>query len=468
MKHLACLVLAVAGCGGARGPAKVTHPVDLPIATPASTGDPQPTAVTGAGVLLVVTGYSGTRDDITLADLTRDYCSGKIGVLEEVRVAANARFGCTARPGLATLQAFLPTAKATKAALLVTDLAHVTNQFKAVKVDGVSFFETPATYPLVLVAQGDTPPNFAPHLTHFILTGVTAISRATGAAVDQHGIDWLTRNLRPHFTDAKYVHISNEVSLKDDCTYPVSGTYSFCTKERDYQALVDLRANVIELTGNHTRDFGDEPFKKSLEWYKAHGMATFGGGLTPTAANEPVILALADGKQLGIIGFNEKCPLKECAVKTFEVGANAYDAAKARAAIARMRRELGADFVMVTVQFKEWDNAKPTESQAAISRQLIEDGADMVYGSQAHQLQVMEFYKGKPIFHGLGNFLFDQIHRIGVRQAYFVHNYFFEGRLVQSVPVFTFMSDERQPTLATPAQAAEMKALIYQDALLYE
>ena len=30
----------------------------------------------------------------------------------------------------------------------------------------------------------------------------------------------------------------------------------------------------------------------------------------------------------------------------------------------------------------------------------------MVYGAHAHQIQQVEFYKSKPIFFGLGNFVF--------------------------------------------------------------
>jgi hypothetical protein len=223
---------------------------------------------------------------------------------------------------------------------------------------------------------------------------------------------------------------------------------------------------VIELTGNHMRDFGDPPLKKTLVWYKAHHMGTFGGGNTPEEANAPLVLELADGKKLGILGYNEKCPLKECAVKSGEVGANAWDPAKAKAGIAKLRAD-GVDFIMTTVQFKEWDSAQPTAPQQQISHDLIDMGSDFVYGSQAHQLQVVEFYKGKPIFHGLGNLMFDQIHRLGVRQAFFVHAFFFDGKLVQAVPVFTFMSDDRQPTLATPEQAAAEKKIIFEDARIY-
>lgn len=465
------LLASLAGCGGSRAaapPATSTSTAGAsaaaPIATSTAPAAAPPTIPPGplaTRALLIVTGYGSARDGISLADAARDYCAGRLPAFAAVRAAADGRFGCRGR-AVAGLAEFLPDAAT---ALAVTDLAHATAQLKALPVDGVSFFERPAAYPLVLPGDGGAPPDFDPHLTHFIMTGVTAITRATGAACDKRGIAWLTERLRPHFASADYVHISNEVSLKPDCEYPAKRTLTFCSKERDFQALLDLRANVIELTGNHNRDFGDEPFRRTFEWYRQRGMKTFGGGLSPEGAAEPLVLPLAGGKRLGIIGFNESCPLKECAKKPGEVGANPYDPERARAAIEKLRAT--ADFVMVTVQFREWDSADPTPAQTRISRELIDAGADLVYGSQAHQLQKIEFYRGKPVFHGLGNLLFDQVHRIGVRQAFFVHHYFFEGRLVQSVPVFTYMSDDRQPTIATPAQAAEMRAIVFDDALLY-
>jgi poly-gamma-glutamate capsule biosynthesis protein CapA/YwtB (metallophosphatase superfamily) len=459
------LLVVVFGCGGGGGgrvaSREVTKPavaVEAPAEKPVEAPPPE---ATGARVLLAITGYSATRDDISMTQLARDYCSGTIAVVDAARAAADKKFDCKA-PMTVALADFGKTAKTT---IAVTDLDHVTNQFKALKVDGVSFFAQPHDYPLVMRSHGKSP-DFAPHLTHFIMTGVTAITRATGAACEVHGIDWLTKNIRSEFDGADYVHVSNEVSIKPGCEYTTKTTYSFCTKERDFQALVDLHVNVVELTGNHNRDFGDEPFRKTFKWYADHQMKTFGAGLTPEGANEPILLDLADGKHLGIIGFNETCPLKECAKRPDEVGANAYDSAKAKADVAKLR-EMGADYVMVTVQFREWDNTEPTKSQAKIAHELVDFGADLVYGSQAHQLQLVEVYKGKMIFHGIGNLLFDQIHRQGVRQAFFLHHYFFQGKLVQSVPVFTYMSLDRQPTLATPAQAAEMKSIIFRDPLIY-
>ncbi len=463
------LVVAACGSGAPPAPTPVASPVSPPVAAaapPTATTPPAPPtpavprAPTGADILLAVTGLTATADDIALDQLRTDYCAGNVAVVTEVAAAADARFKCQSPAAARTsFAAFVPQAKT---AVLVTDLDHVTSQLKALTVDGISAFARPHDYPLVA-------PNveLAGHFTDFIVTGTTAITRNTGLACEDHGVPWLTEKLRPALAGADYIHVSNEVSFTKDCSYGSDHPYQFCSRLGDFQALVDLGVNVVELTGNHNRDFGDAAFRNTYFWYAAHGMATFGAGLDPVQANLPIVLPLADGKRLGIIGFNEWCPLHECAKVKDEVGANAYSDDKAFADLAALRSDYGADIVMATVQFHESEHHKPLDSQARIARALIDHGADIVSGSQAHQLQWVEFYKGKPIYFGIGNFLFDQVYKTEVRQAFFVHHYFFQGRLVQSVPVFTFMAGDRQPTLATKEQAAAMKALSYRDELLY-
>ena len=36
---------------------------------------------------------------------------------------------------------------------------------------------------------------------------------------------------------------------------------------------------------------------------------------------------------------------------------------------------------------------------------MIDAGADVIFGHHAHRLQPMDTYEGKPIFYGLGNFV---------------------------------------------------------------
>ncbi len=46
--------------------------------------------------------------------------------------------------------------------------------------------------------------------------------------------------------------------------------------------------------------------------------------------------------------------------------------------------------------------------QKKIYRKMIDNGADVVFGSHPHVIQEVEDYKGKKIFYSLGNFIFDQ------------------------------------------------------------
>ncbi|HEO65901.1 MAG TPA: hypothetical protein ENI73_08535 [Spirochaetes bacterium] len=183
-------------------------------------------------------------------------------------------------------------------------------------------------------------------------------------------------------------------------------------------------------------------------------------------ASKPLILKLKDGTRLAFIGFNQSCPLKECARRRNEPGANPYNRAKARKTLRKLRKQ-GVHFIIASVQFNERDSYHPFVDQKKISKDLIDFGADMVYGSQAHQIQVVEYYKGKPIYYGLGNFLFDQIHRLGVRQGMFLHLYFLNGRLLQIKPVFTYISNKRRPILATRQQKSLIMRKIYREKLLY-
>ncbi|NBP06388.1 MAG: CapA family protein [Bacteroidetes bacterium] len=328
---------------------------------------------------------------------------------------------------------------------------------KVVVTDSIDFFENPEKWRFT--EKGQTPFDFNKQISLISITGVTAITRGSGIVADNQGIEFLTEKLKPWFAKTDVMHISNEVSFTPDCVFPRGGT-KFCSKKEHFKAITDLGCDIVELTGNHNRDHGKDAFVKTYEWYMEQGIKPFGGGRNAKEANQPTIVTLKDSTRIGFIGFNELCPLGECAGEN-EPGANRWDSAKASKVIAEMKGKLKCNFVIVSMQFGEIDAYTPSATQRVICKQIIDFGADMIYGSQAHQIQQVIFYKNKPIYYGLGNFLFDQIHRIGVRQAFFLQNYFYRGKLIATKPVFTFMADTRQPTIANENQEWTMKKLVY-------
>lgn len=414
--------------------------------------------------ILAVVGFGVERTSIPLEELKQKFCKGEVFVLEASKQRVSQVFSCSNAKIVKNIRDFAPLAKEN---ILMLDLENASPQFKALAIDSIDFFRNPQQYPLYALGDEKEKFDFQDKITKFTLTGTTAITRHMGRATSANGMDWLIANIINEVKSSDFLHVSNEVSAKPDCEY-VSGM-RFCTKTEHLEVLNKLGVDIVELTGNHNLDHGKEPYIETMKWYKSHQMQTFGGGLSPEEAYKPFILKLKDGKKIALIGFNESCPVRECAGRGGNtVGAAPYDSLKVAEIIKNLKNNPEISYIMASVQFDEVDSYNPTKSQLRKTKYLIDCGADFVYGSQAHQVQQVEFYKGKPIFHGLGNFLFDQIHRIGVRQGFFLHNYFYKGKIVQAVPVYTFTAQERRPALAKPEEIKGIQKVIFSDKNLYQ
>jgi hypothetical protein len=407
--------------------------------------------------LIVMGSFLSLSEDISLDSLKIKLENGSISCTKDIAKALQQKLNLSTEPKSIQLGTF--NFKSRKD-LVITILDSVNQQFLAKKVNSINFFKEPTNYPLWLKYDSDDF-DFQKEITSYTHTGVTAITRSTGSVLNAKGIDFYLANILPFFKNRELVHISNEVSNQDACVYETM-KMKFATKTEHFELLNRLKATIVELTGNHNLDVGEQPYLNSLKWYKDHNMKYFGGGASPAEANKPLIIELKDNRKIAWIGFNELCPLGECADK--KMGANRYVETKAKKLIDSLKNEVKVDYILANVQYGEVDSYSPTANQKKISQKLIDFGADVVLGSQAHQAQEIALYKGKIIFYGLGNFMFDQIHRIGVRQAFFLECYFYKGKIIQFQPVYTFMNKERQPTQANDSEKLEIQKAILKEA----
>lgn len=327
--------------------------------------------------------------------------------------------------------------------LILMSIDSLSNRFLPLAIDSMDYFTNPTTYPLHLKSTHAF--SFEKHITSYIHTGVTALTRSTGIYLDKNPIEKYIQYIKPYFASSELVHISNEVSIDDTCSY-AGMRLSFLTKTKHLDVLKALRANIIELTGNHNLDRGIPPYLKALHWYKKNDMKYFGGGANSNEAYSPLILTLKDSTRIAWIGFNEQCPLGECAGTG--PGANRYSDAKAKSMIDSLRKA-GINTIIACMQFSEVDGYTPHTAQRTISKRLIDYGADILIGSQAHVVQEIGMHNGKMLFYGTGNFLFDQTYKPEVRRAFFLQCAFYKGRLIQTKPVYTFMQSTKEPDIAT-------------------
>lgn len=403
--------------------------------------------------LFIVGTYLQDRSSISKEEIISGLLSGRIAITSDIQDHVRSQWNIQT-PHVQSLNTWDDRSHTD---LLLTSIDSLKNRFLPLMIDSIDYFTNHESYPLFMRSNHSF--TFQNHVTTYVHTGVTALTRSTGLYLDKYPIEKYIHYIKPYFESPELIHISNEVSIDDTCNY-AGMKLSFLTKTNHLDVLKALRANIIELTGNHNLDRGVSPYLRALNWYKKHNMHVFGGGATKQEAEKPLVLTLKDSTRIAWIGFNERCPLGECADNG--PGANRYTEETARTTIQALKQQ-GVQTIIACVQFSEVDGYVPHERQRTISKKLIDMGADILIGSQAHIVQEIGMHKGKMLFYGTGNFLFDQTYKPEVRRAFFLQCAVYKGQLIQTKPVYTFMRSTKEPDIASPQERMLIRSAIFKE-----
>src|SRR5690606_19122885 len=193
-------------------------------------------------------------------------------------------------------------------------------------------------------------------------------------------------------------------------------------------ALADAGVDVVTLAGNHIADAGPVGVTDTVAHARKAGMVPTGAGANLTEARTPAIVERG-GLRVGVLSYNCVGPRESWA--TSRKAGCAYvhvlthyeldyaspgsppktytfadpDSLDAMADdVARLRAE--ADVVLVGLH----KGIGHTPAAIAMyekpeARAAIDAGADAVFGHHAHIMRGIEVHRGRPIFHGLGNFV---------------------------------------------------------------
>lgn len=289
--------------------------------------------------------------------------------------------------------------------------------------------------------------NYQPEkMTILVMSGVTALARATGYKMDTLGTTYPGRDVRDWFLYADLAHVSNEVSFNKDC--PKANFYStsmmFCSRPEYIELLDYLGVDIVELSGNHNNDWGRAAFDFSLDLYHQRGWTYFAGGANLAEANKPARIE-HNGNRLAFIGCNPVGPTGVWATDTQPGVAPCADYQWMLDEIKRLREE--GYLPIVTIQYYELYIPAPSDHQVRNFRAAIDAGAIIVSGSQAHFPQIMEFYNGGFIHYGLGNLFFDQmdVPVPGTRREFVDRHIFYDGRHIQTELLTALLEDYARP-----------------------
>jgi hypothetical protein len=299
-------------------------------------------------------------------------------------------------------------------------------------------------------------------LATVILTGVTALVRATAATMEMKGVTYPADLIGNWLREADVTHISNEVTFDKECPPPRSGYHNFilCSDPKYIDLLLDVGVDVVELTGDHLRDRGNTALLETLAIYKANNIPYYGGGTNAEEARKPVLMTV-NGNKIAFMGCNGKRAAKYPKASATSPGPAVCDYKFFGEQINELKAQ--GYLVIFTFQHEECYSAFPCYTHEDAFRGVADAGATIVSGSQAHYPQLMEFRGDAFIHYGLGNLFFDQMTYIlpdgevidGTRREFYDRHVFYDGRYLGAELLTGILEDYSRPRPMTEAEREE-------------
>jgi hypothetical protein len=463
----------------------------IPLATDASSAT-QVLDVSDSGstwIYALVAPFPTVTDDVTYADLLSTWqgassgpLSGRVLQLAESTLAAfTAIWGAPASGAVRVVSSdqLLDTAWNDMSSWAIIPFEEIQPKWKVISVDGQSplhksFDEDSYKLKVGFALSGD--PTFTlpqtnrdpAKLTTVILTGVTALVRATAQTMELKGVTYPGDLIRDTLREADVTHISNEVTFDKDCPPPHAGYRNFilCSDPKYMDLLLDVGVDVVEITGDHLLDRGQQALQDTIAIYKDINLPYYGGGLNAVDARQPVLMTV-NGNKLAFMGCNGKRPEKYTKAGPTTTGPADCD----YSFFVKQIRDVKAQgyTVIFTFQHEECYSYGPCWTQEQGFRAVADAGATVVSGSQAHYPHIMEFRGDSFIHYGLGNLFFDQMTYIlpdgqvidETRREFMDRHVFYDGKYLGVELLTSMLEDYARPRPMTEAERSAFLAEYY-------
>jgi hypothetical protein len=296
-------------------------------------------------------------------------------------------------------------------------------------------------------------------LTTVILTGVTALVRATAQTMELKGVTYPADLIRDTLREADVTHISNEVTFDKDCPPPHAGHRNFilCSNPKYIELLEDVGVDVVEITGDHLLDRGHQALQDTITIYNEKNLPYYGGGENEVDARKPVLMTV-NGNKIAFMGCNGKRPGKYTKAGPNSTGPADCD----YPFFAKQIQDIKAQgyTVIFTFQHEECYSSGPCWTHEEGFRTVADAGATVVSGSQAHYPHIMEFRGDSFIHYGLGNLFFDQMNYIlpdgqvidETRREFMDRHIFYDGKYLGVELLTSMLEDYARPRPMTEAE----------------
>lgn len=218
----------------------------------------------------------------------------------------------------------------------------------------------------------------------------------------------LARQLGHAFKDFESLFFSSDLNVVDlEC--PLTHSINKSMKTGPHQRahpdtatiLQHLNIRLVALANNHIMDYDNQGIRDTLNILQKNEINIVGVGSNVEKARKPFETQIKN-KRIAIFNYadNEFLTTSDNSYTCNPIDSINlfYDISSAR---------LSSDFIVVIIHGGNEHFALPSTRVQRICKYIIDIGADAIIMHHTHVYSGFEIYKAKPIFYGLGNFLYD-------------------------------------------------------------
>ena len=197
------------------------------------------------------------------------------------------------------------------------------------------------------------------------------------------------------------------------------GNNNVCyARDEDFFRVKELSFDLMSLGNNHSFDLGEDGLVNTIQHLKQCGIKYFGAGKNIAEASAPAIIQLGEIK-ICFIGCCIKGLRPSNLIAATDNSYGVYQPTIDQLVLQIQALSCEYDKLIVMPHWGEEHILLPPFQCVEYAQRMIDAGADAVFGSHSHRISTNLNYKGKPIFFGLGNFLYPDCCLTPPRQFYY-------------------------------------------------
>lgn len=236
-----------------------------------------------------------------------------------------------------------------------------------------------------------------------------------GEQIARYGVNFPFAKVAPVLqkADLAFANLETPVSVRGQAA---EKTFAFRSKPETLGGLSYAGIDGVTLANNHILDYGQNAMLDTLVHLDRNKIGHTGAGSNMDQAFKPYVKTIK-GKRIAVLGASRVLSGPSWhAGKNTPGAASAYTAEPLLGAIKKSAKD--NDYTIVYLHWNEEFADYPEKYARTLAKQLIDSGADIILGAHSHCLMGIEYYKHKPIYYSLGNFVFNKSTRGGEKTVH--------------------------------------------------